>query len=104
MAITLTVQVQDMRHGIVRTIVEPSHEPFLKVCRAFEASGVRYVDFIWPYQDAMLNEFQLLAWLEDFPAALGTVDLMESERGSAERLLAAAREAVELSGYLFFEG
>ena len=69
MAITLTVQVQDMTHGVVRTIVQPDDEPFLKVCRVFAASGVRYVDFIWAYQDAMLNEFQLRAWLEDFPTA-----------------------------------
>ena len=104
MAIVLTVRVQDQMHGVVRTLVQPDDEPFLKVCRLFAASGVRFVDFIWPYQDAMLNEFQLRAWLEDFPRALGSVELTDSERESAEMLLDAAREAVELSGYLFFGG
>ena len=101
MAKELTFQVQDMSHGVVRTF---TNEPFLHVCRRFAASGVRYVEFIWPYQDAMLNELQLSAWLEDFPGALDAIDLPDQQRVSATTALAAAEEAVELSGYLLLQG
>ncbi len=47
-------------------------------------------DTIWPYQDAMLNEFQLRAWLEDLPTALTNVDLTGSQRESATRRLDTA--------------
>jgi hypothetical protein len=103
-AIELTFQVQDMNHSVVRTFSDDDGEPFLKVCRQFAGVGVRYVDFIWPYQDAMLNEFQLRAWLEDFPKALHGPDLSAEQRRCAERVLVAAEEAVDMSGYIFIQG
>lgn len=66
--------------------------------------GVRYVDFIWPYADCMLNFFQLAAWLEDFPKALSSGSFSDEEAASASAVLAAAREAHAIDGYLLLEG
>ncbi|ELT43582.1 hypothetical protein G205_17234 [Arthrobacter nitrophenolicus] len=104
MAIELTIHVQNQLHETMRTFVEPPGEPFLKFCRAATAIGVRYVDFIWPYSDAMLNFFQLAAWLEDFPRVLDFDVISPKERASARRVLEAAKEAHTLAGYLFIEG
>lgn len=104
MAIELTIHVQNQLHETMRTFVEPPGEPFLKFCRAATAIGVRYVDFIWPYSDAMLNFFQLAAWLEDFPRVLDFDVISPEERASARRVLEAAKEAHTLAGYLFIEG
>lgn len=104
MASLLTVQVQNQLHDVVRTYTEPESEPFLRFCRRAEAEGVRYVEFIWPYQDAMLNEFQLNAWLLDLPKALSNLDLATDERLSVEAMLEAVREAQALAGYLLIEG
>lgn len=104
MAIALTVHVQNQLHETMRTFVEPPGEPFLKFCRAATAIGVRYVDFIWPYSDAMLNFFQLAAWLEDFPRVLDSDVISPEESASARRVLEAAKEAHALAGYLFIEG
>ncbi|GAB4100824.1 hypothetical protein [Sinomonas halotolerans] len=104
MAILLKVHVQNQLHETMRTIEEPPGEPFLKFCRAATAIGVRYVDFIWPYSDAMLNFFQLAAWLEDFPRVLDSDVFSPEESASARRVLEAAKEAHALDGYLFIEG
>lgn len=104
MAILLKVHVQNQLHETVRTLVQPPGEPFLKFCRAAAVIGVRYVDFIWPYSDAMLNFFQLAAWLEDFPRVLDTDVLSPEESASARGALEAAKEAHALGGYLFIEG
>lgn len=104
MAILLTIHVQNQLHETVRTFVEPPGEPFLKFCRAATVIGVRYVDFIWPYLDVMLNFFQLAAWLEDFSRVLDSDVLSPEESASARRVLEAAKEAHALAGYLFIEG
>ncbi|KRF39615.1 hypothetical protein ASH01_19920 [Terrabacter sp. Soil811] len=101
--ILLKVHVQNQLHETIRTIEEPG-EPFLHFCRAASGMQVRYVDFIWPYSDAMLNFFQLAAWIEDFPRALDSDGLSDEERASASRVLAAAKEAHSLDGYLLIEG
>jgi hypothetical protein len=104
MAVLLRVQVQNQLHEVVRVYEEPSGEPFLRFCRSATNEGIRHVDFIWPYQDAMLNEFQLKAWLEDFPRALKDERLPMDQRSSVSAVLEAAREAESIAGYLFFEG
>ncbi|WP_077489825.1 hypothetical protein [Sinomonas mesophila] len=104
MAILLTIHVQNQLHETVRTFVEPPGEPFLKFCRAATTLGVRYVDFIWPYADAMLNFFQLAAWMEDFPRVLDSDVLSPEESASSRRVLEAAKEAHAIDGYLFIEG
>ena len=104
MAILLRVHVQNQSHETVRTFVELPDEPFLKFCRTATAIGVRYVDFIWPYSDAMLNFFQLAAWMEDFPRVLDSDVLSPEESASARMVLDAAKEAHALAGYLFIEG
>lgn len=104
MAILLTIHVQNQLHETVRTFVEPLGEPFLKFCRLATDIGVRYVDFIWPYSDAMLNFFQLAARLEDFPPVLDSDVLSPEESASARTVLEAAKQAHALVGYLFIEG
>lgn len=104
MAILLTVQVRNQVQEVVRQFQEPDDEPFIKFCRIAPSLGVRYVDFIGPYMDSMLNYFQISAWLEDLPRALESGLLEERQRESVERVLEAAREAEDLGGYLYFEG
>ncbi|MFC5175637.1 hypothetical protein [Nocardioides taihuensis] len=104
MAVLMRVQVRNQLHEVVRVYEEPDGEPFLRFCRRAAIQGVRYVDFTWPYQDSMLNEYQLKAWLEDLPNALNIDGLPEDERSSVVAILQAAREAEDLAGYLFIEG
>ncbi|XBB65721.1 hypothetical protein ABFU82_16570 [Nocardioides sp. WV_118_6] len=104
MAVTLVVQVRNQDHEVVRTWQELPGEPFLRFCRKAESLGVRYVDFIWPYADAMLNFFQLASWLDDFPRVLAGGTFAEDEAVSARLVLEGAREAEALDGYLFFHG
>jgi hypothetical protein len=102
-AVVLQIQVQNQLHEVVRELEEAPGEPFLEFCRLAADMGVRYVEFIWPYQDSMLNPFQLGRWLEDFPKALEQDTFTEEQRESALRVLDAAREAESLDGYLLFE-
>ncbi len=104
MAISLRVNVQNQLHETIRTLEEPPGELFLKFCRTASTMGVRYVDFIWPYSDAMLNFFQLAAWLEDIPRVLDSREVSPEERASARRVLDAAKEAHAVDGYLYIEG
>ncbi|MGD9527208.1 MAG: hypothetical protein AB7G36_11690 [Candidatus Nanopelagicales bacterium] len=104
MAAILRISVQNQAHTIVRSWEEPVGEPFLRFCRKASEFGVRNVDFIWPYADAMVNFFQIQQWLEDFPKVLDSGGFDDEERASALRVLAAAREAAGFDGYLWFEG
>ena len=63
--------------------------------------GVRYVDFIWPYTDSMLNFFQLQAWMVDFPPVLASGVLSDPVHASAAKMLESAIEAEGLDGYIY---
>lgn len=96
-------QVRNQLHEIVRSFDEPAYGPFLDFCRKATRMGVRYVDFIWAYQSAMLNNAQLQAWLEDFPAAISQIPMNSIQRADVLEVLEAAREAEAIDGYLFIE-
>jgi len=91
MAITLTVEVRDADHNVLRSFEDAPDEPFLEFCRIGSTLGVRYVDFIHPYSDSMLNFFQLDAWLEDLPRVLVSGQLDPKLQASVGRVLEASR-------------
>jgi len=66
----------------VGTFDEPAYGPFVSFCQRAAQIGVRYVDFIDPYQSAMLNNFQLKAWLQDFPAAIDEIPMNSIQRAN----------------------
>ena len=96
-------QVRNQLHEIVSSFDEPAYGPFVSFCRRAAQIGVRYVDFIDPYQSAMLNNFQLKAWLEDFPAAIDAIPMNSIQRADVLEVLEAARQAEAIDGYLFIE-
>ena len=96
-------QVRNRLHEIVSAFDEPAYGPFVSFCRRAAQIGVRYVDFIDPYQSAMLNNFQLKAWLQDFPAAIDEIPMNSIERADVLEVLEAARLAEAIDGYLFIE-
>ena len=100
----LTIEVRETDHRVFRRFQELEEERFFAFCNAAAALGVRYSDFISPYMDAMLNGFQLRAWLEDIPPLLDENRIAEDQRESVLRVFEAAREASAISGYLFFFG
>ena len=51
----------------------------------------------------MLNNFQLKAWLQDFPAAIDEIPMNSIERADVLEVLEAARLAEAIDGYLFIE-
>ena len=101
------------------TFDEPAYGPFVSFCQRAAQIGVRYVDFIDPYQSAMLNNFQLKAWLQDFPAAIDEIPMNSIQRANVPtcqranvptcrradvlEVLDAARHAEAIDGYLFVE-
>ena len=101
------------------TFDEPAYGPFVSFCQRAAQIGVRYVDFIDPYQSAMLNNFQLKDWLQDFPAAIDEMPMNSIRRANAPtrqranvptcrradvlEVLDAARHAEAIDGYLFVE-
>jgi len=95
----------------VGTFDEPAYGPFVSSCQRAAQIGVRYVDFIDPYQSAMLNNFQLKAWLQDFPAAIDEIPMNSIQRANVPtrrradvlEVLDAARHAEAIDGYLFVE-
>lgn len=104
MGAILRISVQNQLHEKVRDWLDEPDNAFYRFCAKAEPLGVRYVDFIWPYSDAMLNYFQLAAWIEDFPAAMASGAFSQAESTSASNVLEGAREAHALDGYLLLEG
>jgi len=96
-------QVRNQLQEIVSSFDEPAYGPFLSFCRKAELIGVRYVDFIVPDESAMLNNFQLKAWLQDFPAAIDEIPMNSIQRADVLEVLEAARHAEAIDGYLFIE-
>ncbi|MEU4445161.1 hypothetical protein AB0K14_23730 [Actinosynnema sp. NPDC050801] len=96
----LLFHVEDQTHHRVRNFTDDSANSFLGVARRCAANGSRVMDVIDPYTDTMLNFIQLDRLIGELGALLASGELVGPERD----LLAAAKEARGLSGYLFIVG
>jgi hypothetical protein len=68
------------------------------------AAGSAVTDVIDPYTDTMLNFIQLDRLIGELANIISPGELSDLERLKATEVLEAAREAREMSGYLFIVG
>jgi hypothetical protein len=99
----ITFYVEDQLHQRGRAVFDDGANTFLNLARRLAGAGTQVFDIIDPYADAMLNYIQLDRLCRELDVALAG-DLSLAERDLALQVLAAAKEARELSGYLFVEG
>lgn len=91
-------------HHRVRSFTDDSANSFLGVARRCATNGSRVMDVIDPYTDTMLNFIQLDRLIGELSALLASRELIGSEQDLVTEVLTAAKEARELSGYLFIVG
>ncbi|XTZ16522.1 hypothetical protein ACQSSU_03790 [Micromonospora echinospora] len=95
--------VEDQLHNRRETFSDGPENPFLTLARRLARDGSRVFDIIDPYADAMFNYIQLERMINELEDALQR-SIAPSERDMALKVQHAAREARNLSGYLFIEG
>lgn len=93
----LSIRVENQIHQEVRRLYDDVDESFIRACEAGPVGSTRRG--IIRYLHTMLNPFQLgvlIDELEALPADMATDTVSD--------VVAAAREAIKLRGYLYFIG
>lgn len=95
--------VEDQLHNRGTTFSDDPGNSFLGLARRLASTGSRVFDVIDPYADSMFNYIQLDRMICELNDVLEGA-MASGERDMALKVQSAAREARDLSGYLFVQG
>jgi hypothetical protein len=99
----IKIHVEDQNHLRTQTVPDDDNESlrWLADLGAVFGSGLRAID---PHGDGMLNMHQLSLLTPQLTLLLRSKWLSVEQRVMCEQVLVLAEEAINLRGYLFFDG
>jgi len=99
----LNIYVENRNHDRVRSLVDDADGSLMAACRsAIETSCV--LGSVSPYGDTMFNEHQLKRLLVELDEVVRQGSSSPAQRRLLQELDDAAREAIQIHGYLFISG